>query len=166
MSQEDTEAWAREIYQKLGISGERLEIEVRKYIEREKRYIMRMRQINNNQGFRLKFYLVERQEFPEAFKSQVIDSEVKKIVSKLARHFKIGNPRVRFYGNRQSGSSGWDIRLSHNPNLGLICHELAHQKHRGHNKKLMSLIGRMVKYCTKKQWNIMKPQVSKMRSEM
>jgi len=76
---------------------------------------------------------------------KVPDEDVEYVIRKLTSHFakrkKKMNPeildifllpRVRFYGNRQSGSSSsWrrELRLSHNPSMGLILHEFAHMAH-------------------------------------
>lgn len=109
----------------------------------------------------LKFYEKERQQYPEAFTHKVSDEGAKIIVKKLKRHFKIIRLYgLRFYGNSGSGSAypnGY-IRLSHNPSVGMICHEVAHLFNKrkygnwNHNKKLMRTIKRMVNYCKRKNY--------------
>lgn len=135
-----------------------LEEEVKREILYEKRWIGRAKgaKFEKHQGFCLKFYLQERQLFPEAFSTKVSDDLARKIVKKLIRHFygrKASScPSVRFYGHKQSGALGWGMRLSHNPSIGLICHEVAHMRVSRHSKKLMRLIKKMVKYCKKKNY--------------
>jgi len=112
-------------------------------------------------GFTKKFYLVERQLFPQAFETKVSDAGARIIVSKLLRHFfnrKLVRPNkwgtlrevhLRFRGNG-GGSAGYNhIRLPHNPSLGILCHEVAHLKHLRHTKKMMIYIKRLLRYCEK-----------------
>jgi len=131
--------------------------EVEKQVLNEKRYIGRVTgaRYEKNQGFRLVFYLKERQLYPKAFQTKIDDDVAKILVKKLFRHFyKIeakGCKKIRFYGNRGSGNYGWwNITLSHNPSIGLICHEVAHRKFKKHTKRMMKFIGRLVDYCIKK----------------
>ncbi len=133
-----------------------LEEEVKKKIIQRKREIGRItgaRQ-EKNEGYRLSFYLKERQLYSEAFETKIEDAEAEKLVRKLFRHFYKREANrcmhVRFYGNRQGGSFGWGIRLSHNPSIGLICHEVAHWKFKRHTNKMLKFIGKLVKYCKKK----------------
>lgn len=139
---------------------EELEKEVQKRILLKKRYIGRLTgtRYEKNQGFRLEFYLREHQMFPQAFETKVNDHQAVLLVRKLFKHFgdsyRAKHVNVRFHGNRQSGNAGgWGgLRLSHNPNIGLICHEVAHYFHKKHDRKLMHLIKRMIHYCEKKGW--------------
>jgi hypothetical protein len=107
-----------------------------------------------NGGFSLAFYAKERKLFPEAYNTKVADVEAEKIVRKLLRHFGLPNTaktiQVRFYGNRQSGSCGDSIRLSHAPSVGLICHEVGHKFNWKHDKKLMRWMKRLIAYCFRK----------------
>lgn len=105
-------------------------------------------------SWRLAFYQKEYQLFPEAYSTKVSDKNAIKIVQKLLKHF--GKKRmsktihVRFWGNRQSGSSSWnEIRLSHNPSVGLICHEVGHKFVSRHSKKLMRFMKKAIRYCNK-----------------
>lgn len=135
---------------------EELEEEVKKRIILRKRHIGRITgaRYEKNGGYRLAFYYKEKQEYPIAYNTKLEDAEVEKLVRKLFRHFyKLKADRcmkVRFYGNRQGGSFGWGIRLSHNPSIGLICHEVAHWKFKRHNKRMLKFIGRLINYCRKK----------------
>jgi len=144
-----------------------LEAEIQKQILTEKRMIGRLTRTRyeKNQGYRLAFYLKEQQTFPEAYRTKVSDVGARIIVSKLLQHFHglklahqkrwelLGKVHLRFWGNGQSGSAGRrQIRLSHNPSIGIICHEVAHVRIRKHNKKLMRLIKKMVNYCKKKNY--------------
>ena len=141
-------------------SSEEAEAWIRREILLRKREIGRLTgaRFDKNQGFHLVFYAKERQMFPKAFETKVTDHEATLLVRKLFRHF--GNKysakhlTVRFFGNRQSGNAGgWrGMRLSHNPNIGLICHEVAHYFHKKHDRKLMKWIQKMIRYCEKKGW--------------
>jgi len=134
-----------------------LDREVQQYVLKEKRLIGRMTgaRYEKNEGYRLAFYMKERQLYPKAYEIKVNDNIAEILVKKLFRHFyKIKAEdckKIRFYGNRGSGSYGWwNIRLSHNPSIGLICHEVAHRKFKRHTKKMMKFIGKLINYCIKK----------------
>ncbi len=135
---------------------EQIERQVQKGILREKRLIGRYTgaRFEKHSGFHLAFYEEEHKLFPEAYSTKVSDAEAEKIVRKLLRHFGFSvtarNVHVRFYGNRQTGACGWDIRLSHNPTVGLVCHEVSHKFHTRHDKKLTRWMKRMIAYCYKK----------------
>lgn len=136
---------------------EELETQVQKRVLEEKRHIGRITgaRFDKHNGFRLAFYQNERQKFPQAFETKVTDSEAKKIVQKLVRHFKLRSRKIsiRLYANRQSGACGsYGIRISHNASIGLICHEVAHLKHKKHTKIMVSFMSRLINYCTKKGW--------------
>ena len=140
-------------------SVDEVERQVQRYIMRWKRCIGRLEGSVNRekyQGFRLAFYLKERELYPEAFETKVDDRTAELLVKKLYRHFydvrSDFTPPVRFYGNRQSGkyySVGF-IRLCHNPSIGLICHEVAHRKFKRHNKKMLKFMKKLINYCAKK----------------
>jgi hypothetical protein len=132
---------------------EKVEQRLKKEVLSDKRMIGRLvgAKYEKNGGFRLAFYQKEHIAFSEAYNIKVSDEEARKIVKKLLKHFANSEKAkawyVRFYGNRGNGSCGWNIRLSHNPSIGLICHEAAHTFVHGHNKKLMKLIAKFTKYC-------------------
>jgi hypothetical protein len=106
----------------------------------------------------LKFYAKEMKMYEKEYGMKVSDKQAELIIRKLSRHFKISRPRVRFYGTRQSGMSynGWSnsIRISHNPSVALVIHELAHtynsQRHINHyhNRFLMRTIKKFHNYCS------------------
>jgi len=125
----------------------------------------------------LKYYSKEQEQLQEAYSLKVSDEDAKVIVKKLLRHFI--KPRfqcnIRFFGNCQSGGAynNGDIRLSHEPSLGLVCHEVAHQvltwnqrqkrrvyvqtasgwkkpqKPRHHSKKLLRTVQKLYAYVKK-----------------
>jgi predicted metallopeptidase len=108
-----------------------------------------------------KFYFTESYKFPEECKLQITDQETILISRKLARHFSFNLDKVSFRGNRQYGfayNKKDEIRLSHNPNIELMCHELAHIHNRQkfnnphHNKKLMRTIEKFLKFCKKNNY--------------
>jgi len=114
-------------------------------------------------GFGLSFYHNERITFKDAFELKLSDEEAKKFVKKLTRHFKLNCQSIRFYGNSGSGMCTWrgDLRLSHNPSVGLVCHEIAHLAHRRHDKKLMRWIKKLCNYSKKmKYWRKENKEIS------
>ena len=73
-------------------------------------------------------YHEERQYWDE-YNSKVSNEESRIIVMKLAKHFKLSIRNVYFHGNRDSGTAycfGGKIRLSNNPSIGIISHEVCH----------------------------------------
>jgi hypothetical protein len=100
----------------------------------------------------------EHETFKNHYEKKVSDEAAEIIVYKLARHFRIGKIHLRFFGNRQSGAAwpGWrNLRLSHNPSLGLIAHELVHllKKNCRHGSKLWNrTMQRILNYGDKKNW--------------
>ena len=123
----------------------------------------------------LKYYREERAEFEEAYNLKLSDAQAETIVRKLCHHFMkkrasivgkaLRNPKIRFYGNNQSGNAyfGWnvEIRLSHEPSLGIVCHEVGHVVERYnrkpavkrthfHTKKLRRIVGKLIQYAMKK----------------
>jgi hypothetical protein len=113
-------------------------------------------------------YELEQEIFKDQYATTVPDESAQIIVNKMARHFKLRLGLIKFYGGRQSGMAyqhenflgKWsDIRLSHTPSLGLICHELAHayehkvnKVHRHGSKGFIRSIQKFVNYGTKKNW--------------
>jgi len=107
----------------------------------------------------LKFYQKERQRFLKAFNHKVTDEQARKIIKKLVRHFKIPLVLIDFRGHHGGGHAHSNIiSVSHNPAIGVLCHELAHVFNKAkygnwkHNKKLMRTIGTFIKYCEKKNY--------------
>jgi len=145
--------WIREKYANLFPDPEVCEMKVQEKIEEQKREIKRLHhKYVENEGYNLTFYKNEHHIFNEAFNLKLSDAEAVEIVKKLTRHFKLKFGSVRFYGAKQSGRCGWwtaELRLSHNPSLGLVCHEVAHLAERRHCKKLMKVMGKLIKYCEK-----------------
>jgi len=110
-------------------------------------------------------YRKENGIYSDSYAQKVSDSHAQFIVSRLTRHFKL-RTAVRFWGAKQSGmaySSGL-IRLSHDPSVGLIAHELAHvmdaqryrwkrkKKTRHASKRWLWLVGRIIRYGKKRNW--------------
>ncbi len=107
-------------------------------------------------GYKLKFYENERKEYPEIFNMDITQSDAYKITKKITRHYKFKMPTIKFRYNTQHGLAkydSWIMNLPKQPTLGLLLHELAHfhneeKKGNGyHNKKLMTVIRRFIKYC-------------------
>jgi len=122
----------------------------------------------------LKFYEKEKEMFPQSYSIHVTNEEARKIVKKLLRHFKIGSTWyrkhfvIKFYGTKTGGGAStssfqdFDIRLPHNPSIGMIIHEVAHKYmqrkigrekgEKSHTKKLMTIITKMQRYARKKNY--------------
>jgi len=119
----------------------------------------------------LKFYSEERKEFEAQAKTTIADKNVSKFAHKIARHFKVklSHITLRCYSGSGSASRVYDsIRLSHNPSVLLIIHEIGHiytrQKlgEQKHNKKLMGFIRRAVHYAEKNQyWSLTQTETEK-----
>jgi len=78
------------------------------------------------------YYDHERKIHSEAYGTGVYDEDAPKILRKLAKHWGLKEPSIRWYSNWGSGSaSSWknELRLSHNPSMGLVIHEFAHLLH-------------------------------------
>lgn len=117
----------------------------------------------------LAYYSREREQLQEAYALKVSDDEAEVIVKKLCKHFMKGKgivgrslrePDITFFGNRDSGRTNWRrIRLSHNPSLGLICHEVGHNVakynqtikdgEKYHTKKLLRVVAKLYTYTLK-----------------
>ena len=86
------------------------------------------------------------------------------VVKKLVRHFKLfaynfshrKYPKIIFSPYMRGGGicypSNWIIKLSNNPSLAVVVHEVGHLKVRKHTKKLLKLIGKMLNYCAKNNY--------------
>lgn len=75
---------------------------------------------------RLAYYLKEQVAFEKEYENKLSDGEAEMVFGKLARKYKLSQ-RLEFFGNRQSGScSPARIRLSHNPSIAILSHEVAH----------------------------------------
>jgi len=106
----------------------------------------------------------ETEQYQEEHKRKVSDEDAQFILDKIARHFKLGKFRIRFYGYRDSGQIAYgfmhEVRLSHNPSFALICHELVHpvgykryKKQIAHGcKKWRFQLARIVNYCRKQNF--------------
>ena len=106
---------------------------------------------------RLKFYSKENELYSEASKREISGEEVDIVFNKLRRHFKLNlylSQRSRWNGHFR----GHSISVPYKTSFGLLCHEIAHaidHKKRGkskHDKKLMRIIGRVVRYCEKRNY--------------
>jgi len=112
-------------------------------------------------GHRLKFYYDEKEKFSEAYGKKLSFKEIRIVFDKLKRHFKL-NLWIEFRtmrgGTFKRSWSGSMIYLPYKTSFGMLCHEIAHaidSKKRGktkHDKKLMKILGSVIKYCKKKDW--------------
>ena len=156
-------AWFRKTYSQLMLEAngkvdqEALENTVQMQIDRRKCEIDRRERRHINNGFRLTFYVKERKLFPTEFTMKVDDEKTRMIIAKITRHFKFKVLTVRFWGKRNNGRAWtYEICLSHNPAVAVICHELAHshnqQKYANmhHNKKLLRTMTRFIEFCRRK----------------
>lgn len=112
------------------------------------------------------YYQTEREIFKDAFSRKLGTDEVKILVKKLARHYKLGEIYLSWTsGRNHSCASGWNvtINMDYGKDFGTICHELSHvmqfKKHRmgkeignWHSKMHRNIMKRMIAYCEKKNW--------------
>lgn len=122
-------------------------------------------QITLESQIKPKWIYTEWKLFEKEYDQKVADDDAQFIVNKLTKHFKLGKIEVFFRGNSGNGTAFvYDyrpkIRLSHNPSIGTIAHEVTHflaQKRWGrlirHNsKKWITQLKRVVNYGNKKSW--------------
>jgi hypothetical protein len=125
---------------------------------------------------KLAYYQNERDVFMQEYGINLTDSEAVFICQKLAKKYKLLQ-RLEFFGNRQSGAcSPARIRLSHNPSIAIISHEVAHaiqymkfkkkygyingnpnlKKQRWHTKRHSKIMRKICDYINKNvdQWRI------------
>jgi hypothetical protein len=114
-------------------------------------------------GARLKFYYDDFKLYAEEYHLALTAVQTKAICKKLARHFKVrvwfGWKKGRGGLYRRSWSNGGEIYMPQGKaDLGLLCHEVSHAIHhqryhkRGHTKQLRRIMGRVIKYCQRKQY--------------
>ena len=73
------------------------------------------------------YYSDERKIYRGPYQMFLNDVDVPIILRKLCNHYRVRFPRIRFRGHSDSGSASMrEIRLSHNPSMGLIIHEFGH----------------------------------------
>lgn len=113
-------------------------------------------------------YRKEQGIYKDAYNRKVSNAEAELIARKLARHFKL-RISIRFWGNRQTGCAYHSglLRISNNPSVGLIAHEVAHVldrkrrmiglavrklKSRHGSKRWLKLVGRVLAYGNKHGW--------------
>jgi len=122
----------------------------------------------------LKYYADEKEVFRQEREMKISDAEAELVYQKLAKKYKLSQ-RLEFYGNRQSGScSSCRVKLSHNPSIAILSHEVAHaiqyakfkkkygyingnpnlKKHRWHTKKHQRIMRKVCDYINKNidQW--------------
>jgi predicted SprT family Zn-dependent metalloprotease len=108
-------------------------------------------------------YSFENHIFNELLRKETSEEHARKIIAKVARHFKLGKIQVVFFG--ESGGLahlGWNqrIRLPHHSNHELVAHELAHflaykkyrRKVRHGSRKWIRSVERVIRYCESKGW--------------
>lgn len=104
----------------------------------------------------LHYYARERALLPESFTVKLDDEETTYIYGRLQSHYGF-RQRLRIAGWRGSGyCNNFEIRLSHNPSVGLMAHEIGHAIHRldgrsqyekKHTKKHFSKMKRVAEYA-------------------
>jgi len=105
-------------------------------------------------------YYEERNHWKE-FDIKVSNEHAKMIVKKLARHFKLRIYYIYFHGRNDTGTA-WNsgnMRLSQNPSVGVICHEVNHflcwkkyGKVRHGTKRWCRQLQIIINYCRKKDF--------------
>jgi hypothetical protein len=112
---------------------------------------------------RLTYYLNEKEVHGKNGAIELSNTEAKYVFKKLKTHYKF-NHVLEFWGNNGGGRcSRWTVRVSNNPTMKTIVHEVAHaiqMKKRGiiaspkrekwHTKKHMKIMARIYKYAMPK----------------
>jgi len=105
----------------------------------------------------LLYYRKEAEQFGDLTSNTLTDDEARYAFKRLKAHYKLQN-HLELFGYRGGGNCGvFRIRLSHNPSLRVLCHELAHaiQWKKGwhthgkkwHTKRHKSIMTRVWKYA-------------------
>lgn len=133
----------------------------------------------------LKYYADEEEIFRQEREMKISDAEAEMVFGKLAKKHKLPQ-RLEFFGNRQSGScSPARIRLSHNPSIAILSHEVAHaiqyakfkkkygyingnpnrKKQRWHTKKHQRIMRKVCDYINKNidQWRLQRQEKQRHR---
>lgn len=106
-----------------------------------------------------RFYDIEQKEFAIEHEIRLTKIEAKRYVKKICRHFKQEPITIKFHGKRNgrnSGSADWEgriIRVSHNPTVLVLAHELAHIFTKsGHTKRGLVMLEKIIVYSRKKNY--------------
>jgi len=106
----------------------------------------------------LNFYREERKLYERAFETELCGDDTRFVGRKIIKHFKIDCYWINVVSVRNGHAYSHAISLPRRTDFGMLCHELAHvwekQKYgkTEHRKRLMKLIGRIVRYCEKKNY--------------
>jgi hypothetical protein len=104
----------------------------------------------------LKYYRTEQEEFAEPFSRNMTDTEAIYIYKRLKTKYKLQQKLV--FRGREGGNCGkWEIKLQHEPSIGIMAHEVAHglqYRHRikgmkWHCKKHKRLMAKVLKVIEK-----------------
>jgi hypothetical protein len=133
----------------------------------------------------LKYYANEREIFRQERETKISDAEAELVYLKLAKKHKLSQ-RLEFFGTRQSGScSPMRVKLSHNPSIAILSHEVAHaiqykkfrkkygyingnpniKRHRWHTKQHQRIMHRICDYIDKNidQWRLQRQEKQRHR---
>jgi len=102
--------------------------------------------------------------YNEHISCKLTDREAKRLIKKLAKHYKVEAPIIKFNGHINSDcgyAKYWDdddpnrqtseLHLAHDPSLSLLCHEMAHViTKRGHCQSWYEAFEKMLNYAAKK----------------
>lgn len=104
----------------------------------------------------------ERQHFSENNNLHVTNKHAILIAKKLAKHFKLYDRPINFYGHNDNARiSTWRMTLSNNPSVHCVCHEICHalcwKKFKGEDirhgtKKWIRQLAIVENYCKKKNY--------------
>jgi hypothetical protein len=133
----------------------------------------------------LRYYANEEEVFKKEREMKISDAEAVSIYEKLAGKYKLPQ-KLEFYGNRQSGAcSSFRVRLSHNPSIAILSHEVAHaiqykkfrkkygyvighpnlKKQRWHTKRHQRIMRKVCDYINKNidQWRLQRQEGQRRR---
>jgi hypothetical protein len=103
-----------------------------------------------------KWLELEYEELSSYTKVLLTNIETKRLVRKLSAHYKIPMPTLKFNRRRNKNQSGlaiyeeFEIRLPFNPNVEIVCHELAHLVvKKGHCKTWYGTLVKLLQYSDK-----------------
>lgn len=105
-----------------------------------------------------RFYLFEHTKYTKERMIYLTRIEAKRFTRKIAKHFKVNVPIIKFHArrNRFSGHGDWEknvIRVNPNPQVLVLSHELAHIIAKsGHSKKTLAILDKIIQFARKKNY--------------
>ena len=106
-----------------------------------------------------RFYRIEQEEFEKEKHICLTQREAKRFTRKICQHFKLPQVALKFHvgrSYRDSGNADWSeniIRVSPNPSVMTLAHELSHIATKsGHTKRSLAIMEKIILYARKRNY--------------